>query len=95
MVATRGIVRHRHNKWVATLTRNQQANLEKMQRKEDFRHKDLNNRLTSLARSKEIPLAARALVPILIVSNIGLFLSGHLSLCGTMAIGGLFAGQGE
>merc|ERR1712087_384480 len=51
-------------------------------------------RMTSLVRSKEVPLFLRLFVPIVIIGNIALFLSGHLSLGGTVNISGTFAGQG-
>ena len=44
-------------------------------------------------RSKCIPLWVRLLVPLVLVGNVGLFLSGHLSVGGTVRIDILLAGQ--
>jgi hypothetical protein len=49
--------------------------------------------MQALACSKDIPLLARLLIPVVILGNVALFLSGHLSLGGTVNISGGFAGQ--
>lgn len=92
-VITRRISRRRHNRWMATLNRGQKLELEKMQSEEKKQQMDLNNRISSLVRSKEVPLFIRAFMPIVILGNIALFLSGHLSLGGTVNISGSFGGQ--
>jgi len=92
-VAARRVSRRRHDHWVTTLNITQKLELEKMQREEKEREKDLNNRMTSLFRSTEVPLFSRVLIPIVIFGNIALFLSGHISLGGTVNISGSFAGQ--
>lgn len=93
IVITKHVSRRRHNRWMTTLNRTQKFELEKMQSDEDKRQKDLNKRMLSLFRSKEVPLFIRLIMPIVILGNIGLFLSGHLSLGGTVNISGSFAGQ--
>jgi len=93
-VAARCVSRRRHNRWVKTLNRPQKLELEKMQNDEREREKDLNSRMSSLVKSKEVPLLIRLFIPIVIIGNIALFLSGHLSLGGTVNISGTFAGQG-
>eukprot|EP00581_Thalassiosira_minuscula_P006165 CAMPEP_0183743138 /NCGR_PEP_ID=MMETSP0737-20130205/65061_1 /TAXON_ID=385413 /ORGANISM="Thalassiosira miniscula, Strain CCMP1093" /LENGTH=2172 /DNA_ID=CAMNT_0025978745 /DNA_START=179 /DNA_END=6698 /DNA_ORIENTATION=+ len=90
---TRCVSRRRHNRWVQTLSTTQKLELEKMQNSESEMEKDLNNRMSSLVRSKEVPLFLRLFIPIVILGNIALFLSGHLSLGGTVKISGSFAGQ--
>ena len=92
-VAARRMSRRRHDHWVTTLNITQKLELEKMQSDEKEREKDLNNRMTSLFRSTEVPLFIRVLIPIVILGNIALFLSGHISLGGTVNISGSFAGQ--
>ena len=52
--------------------------------------KDLDNRMTSLVKSKEVPLFMRLTIPFVILGNIALFLSGHLSLGATVNISGNF-----
>jgi len=93
IVITKHVSRRRHNRWMTTLNRTQKFELEKMQSDEDKRQKDLNKRMLSLFWSKEVPLFIRLIMPIVILGNIGLFLSGHLSLGGTVNISGSFAGQ--
>jgi len=93
IVITKHVSRRRHNRWMTTLNRTQKFELEKMQSDEDKRQKDLNKRILSLFWSKEVPLFIRLIMPIVILGNIGLFLSGHLSLGGTVNISGSFAGQ--
>jgi len=93
VVATRCASRRRHNRWVETLTTRQKLDLEIMQNNEREKEKDLNSRMTSLVRSKEVPLCLRLFIPVVILGNIALFLSGHLSLGGTVNISGTFAGQ--
>eukprot|EP00584_Thalassiosira_punctigera_P024525 CAMPEP_0172548162 /NCGR_PEP_ID=MMETSP1067-20121228/17531_1 /TAXON_ID=265564 ORGANISM="Thalassiosira punctigera, Strain Tpunct2005C2" /NCGR_SAMPLE_ID=MMETSP1067 /ASSEMBLY_ACC=CAM_ASM_000444 /LENGTH=1499 /DNA_ID=CAMNT_0013335357 /DNA_START=220 /DNA_END=4719 /DNA_ORIENTATION=- len=92
-VAARCVARRRHNRWVKTLNRSQKLELERVQNDEKERVKDLNSRMRSLVRSKEVPLLIRLFIPIVILGNIALFLSGHLSLGGTVNISGTFAGQ--
>ena len=48
------------------------------------RENELNSETTSLFTSKAIPVFIRFLMPIVILGNIALFLSGHLSLCVTV-----------
>jgi len=91
--ATRWASRRRHNRWVNTLNTRQKLELERMQTGENEREKDLDSRMSSLIRSKEVPLLFRLFIPIVIIGNIALFLSGHLSVGGTVSISGTFAGQ--
>ena len=95
VLVTRFVSRRRHDRWCKTLSRTQLMELAKIERGEAMKAKDLNNRVTSLVRSKEVPLIVRLLMPLVVLANIGLFLSGHLSLGGTVNIAGSFAGQGE
>ncbi|KAL7552892.1 hypothetical protein ACHAWF_016142 [Thalassiosira exigua] len=88
------ISRRRHARWVSTLTRPQKVDLARMQKEEKKIEQDLDKRLRSLVMSKEVPCLVRLFIPIIILGNIGLFLSGHLSLGGTVNISGSFAGQG-
>lgn len=92
-VATRLIMRRRHNNWVKQLSRPQILLLEKEQRSEVERERDLNSRMHSLVLSKDVPLVMRICIPFIILGNVALFLSGHLSLGGTVNISGAFAGE--
>jgi len=93
-VAVNWVSRRRHNRWVGTLTRAQKLQLVREQREETEREKDLNKIMKSLFCSAEVPISLRLLIPIVIFGNIALFLSGHLSLGGTVNLSGTFAGQG-
>lgn len=85
--------KRRHERWLKTLNREQLLDLEKMQNEETKSTKDLDSRMKSLALSSEIPIFLRLFVPIVILGNIALFLSGHLSLGGTVNLSGSFGGQ--
>ena len=60
---------------------------------ETKRQKDLNLRMKSLMLSKDVPIIFKIGIPLTILGNIALFMSGHLSLGGTVNISGSFAGQ--
>ena len=75
------------------LNKNQVHSLVREEQYEAERQEDLNNRMKSLVCSKEVPLIFKIGIPITIFGNIALFLSGHLSLGGTVNISGSFAGQ--
>ena len=92
-IATTRIVRmRRHERWLKTLTHEQLVDLEKMQSEESKRIKDLDSRMRPLALSADVPVFLRFFVPIVILGNIALFLSGHLSLGGTVNLSGSFGG---
>jgi len=90
---TRWLSRHRHKEWLGTLNQSQLRELEQMQHDENELTKDLNKRMSSLVTSDEVPFFVRLIVPIVILGNIGLFLSGHLSLGATVNISGNLAEQ--
>ena len=83
----------RHYRWVNSLSEAQRTELEDMQNDEKRQQKDLNKRTTALICSSEVPIVLRLGVPLIILGNIGLFLSGHLSLGGQVDIHGAVAGQ--
>ncbi|KAL9181701.1 hypothetical protein ACHAXT_012044 [Thalassiosira profunda] len=82
----------RHRLWMSQLNRAQKLELARMQENQKERAKDLNTRMRSLAFSKEVPCLVRPFIPLVIFGNIALFVSGHLSLGGTVTISGSFAG---
>ena len=93
MTVARFITRRRHNLWLKQLNETQIQILAKEEQYETERQKDLNKRMKSLVCSQEVPLLFKIGIPITIFGNIALFLSGHLSLGGTVNISGSFAGQ--
>lgn len=88
----RCISRRRHSRWLKTLNGPQKLELARLELDEKEQEKDLNKRMNSLVESKEVPCLVRLAIPIVILGNIALFLSGHLSLGGTVNISGSFAG---
>ncbi|KAL3789345.1 hypothetical protein HJC23_006499 [Cyclotella cryptica] len=93
VIAARFITRRRHNRWLKQLNETQIQTLVKEEQYEAERQKDLNMRMSSLVRSPEVPLVFKIGIHITIFGNIALFLSGHLSLGGTVNISGSFSGQ--
>ena len=93
MAVARFITRRRHNRWLKELNRNQIQMLAEEEQYETKRQKDLNLRMKSLMLSKEVPIIFKIGIPLTIFGNIALFMSGHLSLGGTVNISGSFAGQ--
>jgi len=92
-VVTRNVAKRRHGRWMETLNIVQKLELAKMQRKEKERETDVNAKMSSLVRSKEVPLFFQVFVPVMILGNVALFVSGHLSIAGTVNISGSFAGE--
>lgn len=86
--AKRWVAGRRHNRWLKTLAEDQIQTLQLIEQKEKDMDVDLNKRMNSLVTSKEVPCFVRILIPIVILGNIALFLSGHLSLGGTVNISG-------
>jgi hypothetical protein len=93
VVVARRLSKRRHDHWVSSLNITQKVELEQMQSEEKEQKKDMNNRMASLFRSGEVPLFIRLFIPVVILGNIALFVSGHISLGGTVNISGSFAGQ--
>ena len=93
MAVARFITRRRHNRWLKELNHNQIQMLAEEEQYETKRQKDLNLRMKSLMLSKEVPIIFKIGIPLTIFGNIALFMSGHLSLGGTVNISGSFAGQ--
>lgn len=87
------IVRRRHKKWVARLPSHQVKRLALQQEQEAFEEHALNSKTASMFKSKEIPFMVRWAIPFVILLNIALFLSGHLSLGATVNIEAQVAGE--
>jgi hypothetical protein len=87
-------VRRRHRKFLASLPKEQVASLENQQRREDALESELNANTKSMFSSAEVvPCLVRWGMPVIIAGNIGLFLSGHLSLGATVNIEASIAGE--
>ena len=93
LLGIRFFVRRRHRKWIRTLEREQILLLAAEQQQEDEKVAEVNASTKSLFHSNEIPLLVRYGTPLIILGNIALFLSGHLSLGGSVTIVLSFAGE--
>lgn len=87
------IVRRRHRKWLKTLPNSQLLRLKQRQEKEEEKESELNAMTQSMFTSCDVPLLVRWIIPVIILGNIGFFLSGHLSLGAEVQIQMSFAGQ--
>lgn len=89
----RWVVRRRHKQWLDTLPPHQVRRLAKEQYREEKMESELNTITKSMFTSPVIPLYVRFGIPLLIIGNIGFFLSGHLSLGATVNVEGELAGE--
>jgi hypothetical protein len=87
------VVRRRHQKWLRSLSSERVFLLWQQQRADQQKELKLNETTRSLFQSTPIPLWIRLIMPVVILGNIGLFLSGHLSLAATVNIEATLAGQ--
>jgi uncharacterized membrane protein YhiD involved in acid resistance len=89
----RSFVRRRHKNWLGSLPRHQTVRLLKQQEREQAREAELNAHTKSMFHSPDIHVAVRYLMPIIILVNIGFFVSGHVSLGATVNIEVELAGE--
>ena len=85
--------RRRNRAWVLSLSDRTVVQLHKAQMEQLARDKEINGLTVAMFRSKHVPWLARYFVPLIILGNVGFFLSGHLSLGATVNIEARFAGQ--
>lgn len=94
LFSIRWFTRRRHRRWLATLPTEQIEALKANQRSEDSLESVLNSTTHSMFQSAEdIPCILRYGMPILILGNIALFLSGHLNLGATVNVQVNIAGE--
>jgi hypothetical protein len=91
--AVRFVVHRRHKKWLSRLPPHQIRALARQQGKERQGEEGLNATSKSMFTSPEIPLFVRWIMPLVILGNIGFFLTGHLSLGATVQIDADIAGE--
>lgn len=87
------IVRRRHRRWIRSLEGRKVQALLQLQVREKTKEDTLNENSRSLFRSEHVPSFLRWSMPIVILGNIGFFLSGHLSLGATVNIEARLAEQ--
>ena len=89
----RRIVSRRQQKWLSSLPSEQVFLLQQRQESVDQEEAGINHLSKSMHQSDEIPLVVRKVMPIVIVINIGFFLSGHLNDGGKVLINFIIAGE--
>ncbi|CAJ1942472.1 unnamed protein product [Cylindrotheca closterium] len=87
------IVRRRHKHWLGTLPAHQVQRLAQEQHREEREETELNSATKSMFSSPVVPMLVRFGMPFIIIGNIFLFLSGHLSLGATVNIEAELAGE--
>jgi hypothetical protein len=93
VIIVRLVVRRRHKKWLRSLSSERVFLLWQQQRADQQKEMKLNETTFSLFRSPQIPRWVRLIMPVVILGNIGFFLSGHLSLGATVNIEATLADQ--
>jgi hypothetical protein len=93
MFIVRAAVQRRHQRWVSSIPKFQKHYLFQAQARDDAMERELNATTTSMFSSPDVPLLLRLSMPFVILGNIGLFLSGHLSLGATVNIEAQIAGE--
>lgn len=86
MICVRCFVRRRHSSWIRTLEGGKVQALLQLQTQERTKELALNSLSRSLFRSAVVPLCLRWGMPVIVLANVGFFLSGHLSLVATVNI---------
>jgi hypothetical protein len=89
----RCFVRRRHKKWLGRLPPHQVRRLGRQQDREQEVESELNATTRSMFQSPEIPKFVRWIMPLILLVNIGFFLSGHLNLGATVNIEAELAGE--
>jgi hypothetical protein len=93
ILITKTIVRRRHGKWLESLPTSSLRILRRHQVLKKETNTTLDTSTVSMFRSNSIPFWLRLAMPVVIVGNIGFFLSGHLSLAANVSIMATLAGQ--
>ena len=87
------IVHRRSKTWVRTLSNERVKLLHQLQLSEQEKERELNHATTSMFHSKDIPSWVRYFIPVVVVVNVGFFLSGHLNLGASVNIVAKLAGE--
>ena len=86
-------VRRRHRKWLRTLPQEQVRRLAMQQDKEKAWESEMSKSTESMFTCPGIPAYVRWSMPVVLLANLALFLSGHLSLGASVNIQAEFAGE--
>ena len=93
IISVRRIRQRRHKLWIATLSKEEILQLIRQQKLEKNREDRLNSTTTRMVSSPVIPTLVRYMMPIVILGNVGLFLSGHINLGASVNIMANIAGD--
>lgn len=93
VLTTKCIVRRRHRKWIDSLEERELNLIWNDQQKHDDRNSFIDRTTRSMFQSEIIPKWIRWTMPLVILANIGFFLSGHLSLAASVTILASIGGQ--
>eukprot|EP00977_Amphora_coffeiformis_P009398 scaffold2179_cov165-Amphora_coffeaeformis.AAC.2 len=86
MTCVKCFVLRRHRRWIRTLQGKKVQAILQLQTQESTKEAALNDLSLSLFRSAVVPWSVRWSMPVIILGNVGFFLSGHLSLGATVNI---------
>jgi Paraquat-inducible protein A len=86
-------VRRRNTLWLRSLPSEKIFRIYRHQIHRKEKENQLNEFTSSMFSNSEIPKLVRWLMPLIILANAGFFLSGHLSIGGTVIVKVNFAGQ--
>ncbi len=94
-IGVRCNARRKHRRWLvsADFSSEKKMHLSQKQRENDILEEGLNATTDSMFRSGEIPALIRWGMPLIILGNVALFLSGHLNLGATVYIEANIAGD--
>ncbi len=94
-IGARCSARCKHRKWLANtdLSNEKKRQLSEKQQAQDKLEEALNSTTRCMFLSREIPILLRLSMPLIILGNIALFLSGHLNLGATVFIEANIAGD--
>jgi hypothetical protein len=93
ILAVKQLVVRSNKKWLSALPSERVFLIQQKQERAEQKEEELNKLTQSMYRSQDIPLFVRQLIPIIVVANIGFFLSGHLNKGGRVLIDFVFAGE--
>jgi hypothetical protein len=86
VLVVRRVVKKRNREWLQVQPSAKIQRIWRQQCRLQRKEEGINATTTSLFRSSDIALWVRLFIPVCILGNIGLFLSGHLSLGATVSI---------
>lgn len=87
------IVNRRHSKWIRTLPVQQVHVIQHLQKADDQLERELNEHTSAMITTKEIPAWIRWFMPVVLIGNCAMFLSGHLDVAADVAMTIVISGE--